>query len=259
MLSSIVCASSFNAEATKERLARELYLLSGYSAVVHQIDVWVQSELSILKETNESLSLEQFAKVRQRLEAVFNAEHVRSRLVEQLRIHLSLNDMESLLSSLDRPSIKKSMGIDILLSQSSDEQEAFEHYKARLQRHPALESRWRVIRALSFAQGGQSLEVLVRVELRKSLLRALKYIKHGELIAEARLNKIVEGYRQALQMEGDAERLLRNLYLFRYVPNHYLEAYVDTLQKAPYQSWLGQSQSYLNAYFAQGRSLARLQ
>lgn len=249
-------ANQFSQDAHKERLVRELYFLSGFSSIINRVDGLIYKELETLKATKETLSSAQIQTIERHLREKFSSVALREKLLAQMRLQLSVAQLQRMVHGFDHPMIKASILSGDELGHSPEQQMQFSRYQVQLKARPPIGGRVEAVRAVVAAQGLQNLEVLIRTELRSALLNAVQIVKGHGAVAKARLGLLVQGYQQSVAEQLGKQVLYRSLFLLRYVPTEVLAEYTVVLKHPQYREWLGLGMEVLTQYFSEARSLA---
>ena len=164
--------------------------------------------------------------MRSDLESSFASGPLKERLMTRLSEQFNLQELEQIYEIFKQPQIKKFN--DLQQGAQSDYIRAdIRSYKAKLKNTTPRGSRVEMVKNLDSNLFQSQLEADLKVELRKSLLTSVSWVKSAELLEEVTLDKELTSYKERVGEEINRKALIFYLYLFKRTPSSQLNQLVD--------------------------------
>lgn len=233
-----MAAQASNLEATAEHLMIQNILKSaGVLELIQQMPGWVEQEMSNLQATPVPFDGKELQAVRKDLEISFSAPSMKDKLVAKLSDQFTLEELRAIYSLFKKPDVKRFQ--DLQDGTENDYIKAdIRSYKAKLKSTNPRGSRVEMVKTLDENLHQSKMEVDLKVELRKSLLTSVSWLKSNEILDEGVLEKELSGYRQRVGEEINRNALIFYLYLFKRTPSDQLNNLVSSFDQPNYNKFM---------------------
>lgn len=241
---------------SERTLAREVLSRSGVGGILAQIPLWIDEEVAHLKLTGIPLSDAEMRDINEYLAKYFIGEPISERLNDQVAKQFDAEALYDLQALLIDPMVLQfqTMMEDAERDYVRGEIRA---YKAKLKQRKLSGERLDLLRELSSLMQVALFEADVKLQLRKSVLSALSWVKNGEVVKETALDRELSQYHQRLLADLQANQDTYLLYLFRRVPTARLQRLVKLYGNPEYAQLLKQCRMVVNGDATLAREQAR--
>ena len=227
-----------NLEDTAEHLMIQNILKNaGVLEIIYQVPDWIEQELDNLEATPVPFDGRELKTVRKDLESAFSTNALKDRLKERLSSQFTLEELTALNDIFKLPDVKQFQ--DLQDGTQNDYIKAdIRSYKAKLKNLTPRGSRVEMVKNLEDNLQQSQLERDLKVELRKSLLTSVSWVKSNELLEEGVLEKELAGYRERVGEEINRNSLIFYLYLFKRTPSDKLNELVNSFETPGYDKFM---------------------
>ena len=225
-------------ERTAEHLMIQNILRSaGVLEIIYQVPRWIEQEMDNLEATPVPFDGKELQSVRQDLENAFSTSTLKDRLKERLASQFTLEELTALNDIFKQPDVKQFH--DLQEGAQNDYIKAdIRSYKAKLKNLTPRGSRVEMVKTLEDNLKHSQLERDLKVELRKSLLTSVSWVKSNELLEEGVLEKELRDYRERVGEELNHNALIFYLYLFKRTPSEKLSSLVASFETPEYAKFM---------------------
>lgn len=224
--------------AAEHLLIQNILKNAGVTEILYQLPDWVEQEMDHLAATPVPFAGSELQSVRQDLEAAFSTSTLKERLRKRLAGQFTLEELTTLNDIFKQPDVKQFQ--DLQEGTQSDYIKAdIRSYKAKLKNLTPRGSRVDMVRTLEANLKQSDLERDLKVELRKSLLTSVSWLKSNEKLEETLLDRELAGYRQKVGEEINRNALIFYLYLFKRTPSDKLGELVSLFSEPNYEKFMG--------------------
>jgi len=239
-------------DAEKQLLINELLNKTGLLAELKTIELLRDEELIKLAASMGPISEVELASVKTRLIDTVQGGELLGQVVKYLSDEYFAADIERVLQKLRVPVLEKAKQIQMNMADSSVSEEVRDYF-LRLKEKPPRASRVALIKQLIVAEQLNEFQILLKVEVRKSLLTAITNVKDNAIPSEKDLDKQMLGFRARLEGQLADRSLQRYLYLFKAVPSGELESIVASYQQSGLQSVSDSCKTKVRRAFSEAR------
>lgn len=232
-------ASASDLESAAEHLMiQNILKQAGVMALLYQLPDWIDQEIQNLEATAVPFETKELEFVREDLEANFSALTLKQKLMERLSKDFNIDELRKVHHLYRQPEIKKFHSLQEG-TQSEYIRADIRSYKAKLKNANPRGSRVEMVAKLDNNLKQSDLETNLKVELRKSLLMSVSWIKSQEKLNENMLDRALVSYRQRVGDEIDRNALIFYLYLFKRTPSNQLESLVSVFSEPEFVKFMG--------------------
>lgn len=231
-----VLASDLDA-APEHLMIQNILKNAGVTDIIYQLPDWVEQEMDHLVATPIPFAGSELQSVRQDMEATFSSASLKERLRKRLASQFTLEELTALNDIFKQPDVKQFQ--DLQEGTQSDYIKAdIRSYKAKLKNLAPRGSRVDMVRSLEENLKQSDLERDLKVELRKSLLTSVSWVKSNEKLEESLLDKELASYRKKVGEEINRNTLIFYLYLFKRTPSEKLGELVSLFNDPNYNRFM---------------------
>ena len=247
-------AQASDLETTAENLMiQNILKQAGVIELLYQIPDWIDQELQNLEATPVPFDAKELKVVRQDLEYNFSTPTLKKTLMAALAKEFELQELRKIHQIFKQPQIKKFHNL-----QEGTESEYIRadirSYKAKLKNTTPRGSRVDMVVKLDENLKQSDIEADLKVELRKSLLTSVSWVKSNEVLEEKTLDKELASYRQRVGEEIDGKALIFYLYLFKRTPSNQLNELVTAFGEPEFLRFMKISHNVMLSSIREARS-----
>lgn len=240
-------------ESTAEHLMIQSILKqAGVMELLYQIPKWIDQELQNLEATPVPFDQQELAFIREDLESNFAASTLKQSLMAALANDFTLEELRRLRQLFKKPEVKKFHHLQEG-TESEYIQADIRSYKAKLKNTNPRGARVDMVVQLDDNLKQSDMEADLKVELRKSLLTSVSWVKSNEVLEESILEKELASYRQRVGEEIDHKALIFYLYLFKRTPSNQLNQVVASFGEPEFRKFMGVCHQVMLSSIRQGR------
>ncbi|MDX1695567.1 MAG: hypothetical protein R3208_17515 [Ketobacteraceae bacterium] len=210
---------------------------AGVLEIIYQVPDWIEQEMKNLEATPVPFDHSELTSVRSELESAFSLAALKERLKLRLAEQFTFDELTALNEIFKQPGVKEFHSL-----QEGTRNEYIKadirSYKAKLKNMTPRGSRVEMVKSLDENLKQSRLETELKVELRKSLLTSVSWVKSNELLKEGVLEKELSGYRERVGEEINRNALIFYLYLFKRTPSPELNELVSAFQQPDYKRFM---------------------
>lgn len=227
-----------NSEATPEHLMIQNILKnSGVLEIIYQVPDWIEQEIDNLEATPVPFDSKELEFVREDLETGFSTASLKKQLIHRLSQSFTLEELKAINEVFKKPEVKKFQNLQEG-TQSDYIKADIRSYKAKLKNVSPRGSRVEMMRNLDSSLQQSKLEADLKVELRKSLLTSVSWIKSKEVLEEKTLEQELSAYRERVGEEINSNALIFYLYLFKRTPSDQLGNLVESFNSEEFSKFM---------------------
>ena len=210
---------------------------AGVLEILYQVPDWIEQELQHLEATPVPFDRTELNSVRSDLETAFASDELKERMKKRLSDQFSFAELSAINELFSQPKVQQFH--DLQEGTQSDYIRAdIRSYKAKLKNMTPRGSRVEMVKTLDENLRQSQLEADLKVELRKSLLTSVSWVKSNELLEEGVLEQELSAYRQRVGEEINRNALIFYLYLFKRTPSPELNQLVTAFQQPDYKRFM---------------------
>lgn len=253
---SIIVSESFTEEVEekfgKNDLIKQVLMQSGLMTALEAVALIRDEEMTKLAATHGRITEQELAAVKARL----MGSVIESIILDQVERHLgkefSIAELQMVLRNLESPSIGKAKQIQRRVD-GLRFQEEIRDYRLRLKESPPRESRVQLMKQLAVVEHHNALNTMIKVEVRKSLLTSITYVKDNMIPSEKELNRQMTSFRKRVASESHNQRLEQYLYLFRATPSSEIQNVIREYEQSGLQRIVDSCEKRITKEFSIGR------
>lgn len=237
-------------------ISQEVLSRAGVDDIVSQLAIWLDEELRNVEASGLNVTDAEINDIRRSMKRHFMTSSLTQRLRENVAQQF---DQEALLGLQTLLLDDQVLQLHGMMADAEREyvKARIREYKAKLKNHSLRNRRVELLDQLVKSLGWVELEIDLKVELRKSVLNSVSWIKAGEWVPERELDQELESYRQRLRDELYGANRIYALYLFRRIPTDRLERLVKHFRDPDYTQLMQHSRMLVTAEARMAREQSR--
>ena len=220
--------------------------------LLYQIPDWIDQELQNLEATPVPFDEKELAFVREDLESNFATSSLKKSLMAALAEDFTLDELRRVQQLFKKPEIKQFHHLQEG-TESEYIQADIRSYKAKLKNTVPRGARVDMVVQLDENLKQSDMEADLKVELRKSLLTSVSWVKSHEVLEESTLDTELASYRQRVGEEIDHKALIFYLYLFKRTPSDQLNQVVNIFGEPEFRKFMAVCHQVMLSSVRQGR------
>lgn len=223
--------------AAENLMIQNILKNSGVLEIIYQMPDWIDQEMENLEATPVPFNGDELNVVRRDLESSFSSTLLKEKLMARLANRFNLQELRAINQLFKQPDVKQFQHL-----QAGTENDYIKadirSYKAKLKNVTPRGSRVAMVKNLDSNLGQSKLEADLKVELRKSLLTSVSWVKSNEVLEEGTLEKELAGYRERVGEEINRNALIFYLYLFKRTPSDQLNELVGSFDEPEFSQFM---------------------
>ena len=239
---------SAKAEANQQLMIKYALHESGVYELLRQMPALINQEIGNLEASAMQLTEQELKLLRANLKARLQASDIKHSILSYLQSRMSENQLAAVKKMLQAPDVLNFRQ----LQEDADNEVAYGHmrsYKVQLQEREPNKNRVGLVEALDFSLRQTRIETEIKVELRKSLLANVSWMKSSQELPEDVLEKELAEYRQRVGSHINENARVFYLYLFKQTSSNDIRELITQYKTPEFEVFMGLCEdAILNAF-----------
>ena len=239
---------SAKTEANQQLMIKYALHESGVYELLRQMPALINQEIGNLEASAMQLTDQELKLLRANLKARLQASDIKHSMLSYLQSRMSENQLVVVKKMLQAPDILNFKQ----LQDDADNDVAHGHmrsYKVQLQEREPNKSRVGLVEALDYSLRQTRIETEIKVELRKSLLANVSWMKSSQELPEEVLEKELAEYRERVGSHINENARVFYLYLFKQTSSSDIRQLITQYETPEFEVFMGLCEdAILNAF-----------
>lgn len=240
-------------DAARRLLVAQLMHESGVHGLLRQLPHFIDQELENLAASSMPFAPPELAELREQLETRFAVADIRRHITERVLHAMSSQALVELREVLSQPPAERFRALQSAMADEKIQDDIRDYRLLMRDRQPRGE-RVALLDRLNRVLGYATMEVELKVELRKSLLASASWLKTKERIAEPLLERELASYRERVSAQTQEDARLYFLFMFKHTPSDQLDALAVLYEHPRYEQFMAECFQGLQKVFRESRA-----